>query len=278
MIITATRYGSSSSGGGGGSSTIRYNLISGTAPTYLEDSETGDWELVFLSSCKIKVTTAVSVDVFAVGGGAPGEAGYMSGAQTAHGGKGGKGGARVTSVKTLTANTEYQIDVGVSGQSTYAFEVTAASGGGSAGGEGAYATYPGGGDSGGNGTAGGLAFGRASASTGRTLYEKSFDQDGQDPVVIYFGPGGGGGGAWRSMNSTDASAARGTGAATGGGNGGKPSATTDYSFTAGDPGSANTGAGGGGGGAHLIGYTNVSGAAGGLGGSGIVIIRNHREE
>lgn len=272
MIIAATRYGSSS--GGGGSGSLRYTVISGADPTYFVDTETGDWELVFLSSSRIKFTSAPSsVEVFAVGGGAKGYDGSVTGA-TANGGVGGAGGACVTDTKSVTVGTEYQVDIGASGQSSSAFGVTAASGGGSSGGAGASAIHGGGGSVGGNGSQGSLAFGRLSATTGRTQYEASLDQQGQDPVVIYFGAGGGGGGAWRGTDN--ASSPRGTGGTTGGGTGGKPATNTDYAYSAGESGTANTGSGGGGGGAVVYGYGSGNGLSGGLGGSGIVIIRNAR--
>lgn len=273
MIIAATRYGSGSSGGGG-TGVVRYTVVSGATPTYFEDSETGDWELVFLSSSLIKFTSAPSsVEVFAVGGGAKGVDGAISGS-TAKGGNGGKGGACVTDTASVTIGTEYQVDIGSSGQSTSALGLTAASGGGSNGGTGASATYGGGGGAGTNGTQGSLAFGRASASTGRTQYEQSLDQQGQDPVVIYFGAGGGGGGAIRADGP--AQAARGTGGKTGGGDGGRPTGSGDNTITAGGAGEQNTGAGGGGGGAEVTSYGDGDWKTGGLGGSGIVIIRNVR--
>lgn len=249
MIIARTKLW------GSGSLLPNYDFT-GAAPTLLKDNS-GNWELVFLTGCTITFNRLnTDVDVFLVGGGAKAGDSIGNAANNyAVGGAGGKGGGIVNDTLTLETGVAYPIVIGGSGQDTTAFGKTAVSGAGSNGGAGAYTSAAG------NGADGVLAFN----NTGGTLYENG--------TPIKFGAGGGGGAAKASAGS--ALRAAGSGGATGGGAGG--SGGTDETEAA-KAGKANTGGGGGGGSRN-----NETGSGGnfpgpGKGGSGIVIIRNHREE
>lgn len=253
MIIAATRYGKA----GGSSGKLPAYTYTGIAPLVYKD-ETGDnWELVFLGNCTITFSKDVDVDVFAVGGGQAGGTGdgqYVSGTSAwAEGGKGGNGGGTETAAAHLTKDTAYTVTIGGSGASTSAFGVTAASGAGSAGGNGAR-TPSHAAENGADSTA--YAFGEQN-----TLYA---------PGTRY-GAGGAGAGA----NANGANLGAGTGGATGGGDGGTDT-TSGSTDKIGKPGAANTGAGGGGGATLAVNADAPTKYAGGLGGSGIAIIRNAR--
>lgn len=234
--------------------------FTGAAPTMLKDNS-GNWELVFLTGCTITFNRLnTDVDVFLVAGGAKAGDSIGNAANNyAIGGAGGKGGGIVNDTLTLETGVAYPIVIGGSGQDTTAFGKTAVSGAGSNGGAGAYTAAAG------NGTDGVLAFN----NTGGTLYENG--------TPIKFGAGGGGGAAKASASS--ALRAAGSGGATGGGAGGDGSGSNGSDSNADSKnGRPNTGGGGGGGSRN-----NETGSGGnypgpGKGGSGIVIIRNHREE
>lgn len=235
----------------------------GQAPLFFKDNQ-GNWEMVFTGNCTVTFSRLITnVDIFAVGGGMPatGSEGYAAN-NYAKGGSGGKGGGCVTSLnKALNAGTEYRVTIGGSSLSTSAFGVTAPAGGGSNGGAGAVTPS----SAAGNGTDGVLAFGRTTASA-LTLYEDSLGDS-----AIYFGGGGGGGAAKGSWSGSLLAA--GTGGASGGGAGGSGGSDETQEARNGRP---NTGGGGGGGSRN-----NTTGSEGnfpgpGLGGSGIVIIRNAR--
>lgn len=266
MIIAATRYGSA-----GGARKLPAYTYTGLAPIERK-AETGDnWELVFQRPANapsgptttITFSKNVDVEIFAVGGGQPGSAGedaFISADGNnyfAYGGAGGNGGEAKTATKQLLKDVAYSVTVGGSGMSTsfddsqHTINVTAASGSGAAGGVGARTR-----DTARDGGAGGdgvYAFGDAN-----TLY---------NPGAKY-GAGGGGGSAGAALIEKPA----GAGGTTGGGAGGGISGT----HSAGANGQANTGAGGGGGSAFAYVHDSEGCPAGGLGGSGIVIIRNAR--
>lgn len=292
MIIAAVHYGPRAS-----RNFPKYTVTEGTAPEFLNDSS-GNCELVFKATCKItfdKLPT--NVDIFAVGGGKPGNTdsqAYKNSYDDAYckTASGGKGGGRVTSLNVaLNTGTEYAVNIGASGMSTTAFGVTASSGAGSNGGTGAEAsqrtgnTYHVAATAGADGD---YAFGQYSfdevtpagenpKSEGWYVivngkYVPTTDESVQVGTTYYasnslynkgakYGPGGGAGAAFASNQTGDAS----TGGDDGGGDG------SSGNGAAGDP---NTG-GGGASGARVAGGS-VFGA--GAGGSGIVIIRNHREE
>lgn len=216
-----------------------------------------------------------NIEVFLVGGG---------GGAT---GSGGAGGFTTTSAATVQVNTDYSIVVGAGGAGanglnktagtggqSSAFNKTANGGGGGksgtsgAGGNGgsgggAYGgTQPGGnGGFNGNGATGGYHTPRNGTGQGTTT--KEFGESSGD---LYAG-GGGGAGARYTGESSPSTFAGGSGGDGGGGKGGKPAIHASDKTVAGMSGTTNTGGGGGGG--------QMSGQCG-SGGSGIVVIRNHR--
>lgn len=209
------------------------------------------------SSGTITFSKPMTVDIFAVGGGDGGGSGTTT-STYAEGGEGGKSGA----YSTLTAQElrgSYTVVVG-SGASSSSFGtlLTARGNSGISGGSGGRAyNSPG---------AGQVAIKKGSnGKTGVYPFEDStFNR--------VCGTGGGGGG----YASSGSVIAGGTGGAVGGGDGG----TAGYTYstgvitvTAGKEGIANTGGGGGGGGAVFTDYHGNQKASGGIGGSGIVIIR-----
>ena len=209
------------------------------------------------SSGTITFSKALVVDIFAVGGGDGGDSGTTT-STYAKGGTGGKSGAH----KTLTAQElkgDYTVIVG-SGASSSSFGtiLTASGNSGISGGTGGTAYK--------NPGAGQVAISKG--SNGKTgVYPF-----GDSKFNRVCGTGGGGG-AYASNGSTIGG---GTGGAVGGGDGG----TAGYTYstgvitvTAGKEGIANTGGGGGGGGAVLTDYHGNQKASGGIGGSGIVIVR-----
>jgi hypothetical protein len=172
-----------------------------------------------------------------------GGGGHGNGSTGANGGSGGGGDttgfAGGTAVNTNIPNGIYG-NSGGNGETQSAGGTYAGGGGGGAGGNGAAPLQFGGNAYGGNG-----GVGRQLNITGTATYYA----------------GGGGGGVFSSLNRI-----AGTGGSGGGGNGG--------TFSTGVDGTANTGGGGGGGG----GGTAGSSLAGGVGGSGVVIIRYRKNK
>lgn len=221
----------------------------------LLDDGDGNWRIRFLTSGTLTFAKRdATVDVFCVGGGG-------AGAATSTGCSSGAGGKTAIGTVTVVSGTEYSIVVGAgaisSGQggTSSAFGVSAAGGfsgvgttggSGGTGGSATSAANANGASNGSNGNESGGTVGIGQGTTTREFYE--------DAGALYAGSGG----ACRT------SATEATGGEGGGGTGGK------YGTIASAPGAANTG---GGGGAQVTG----SGIGGGKsGGSGIVILRNHR--
>ena len=202
---------------------------------------TVNWELALLSGSSATLTfsrVVDQVDVFLVGGGKPGTSDR----------DGGKGGGRVTKLGVaVSAGTPYTFTVGGSNANTTIFEETAATGGGANGGTGAVLSTQAAATKGGNGA---YAFGESTS----LLYSGR-----------RYGAGGGGGGYFAGNFTANGA----TGGTTGGGHGGDRSHANAASTGA----TANTGSGGGGRGWDAS--YNKSYSAG-AGGSGIIIIRNHR--
>lgn len=228
-----------------------------TGTSELIDDGGKNWRIKFLTSGVLTLFKKLIVDVFLVGGG---------GAATGASGAGGGYTKTVQSVELEPGS--YEIVVGAGGVSadggtTTAFGISAKGGkkgdgytpGDGASGGGSYITsesapfYPAG-TGGSDGSNGGGAP-KHPGGTGQGTTTREF---GESDGELY---SGGGGGSYPSGSGIGAS-----GGAGGGGNGrnnGTPA--TD--------GAANSGGGGGGG-------SNVA-ATGGNGGSGIAIMRNHRE-
>ena len=229
--------------------------ISYTGTYALLDDGDGNWRIRFLTSGTLTfVKQNATVDVFCVGGGGAGTA-------TASNCASGAGGRTALGTVTAVKSTSYSIIVGAgaisSGQggTTSAFGISAAGGfsgvgttggSGGSGGSATSAANVNGASNGSNGNESGGTVGIGQASTTREFHEPS--------SALYAGSGG-------ACRTTASEAVGGEG---GGGTGGK------YGTIASTPGAANTG---GGGGAQVTG----SGIGGGKsGGSGVVILRNHR--
>ena len=244
-----------------------------------------DWKIKITKSTSITFSQMPtgSVDLFMVGGGGSGvRAATNIGGDNTHGGGGGCGGFTTTSKNISVAKGQaYQITIGSggvpssdgftggNGGNTYAFGQTAMGGscgatsygdtgsGGSGGGGHGDGTNPRtGGDGGYNGSDGKygtyksqITFGAGQGKTTREF--------GESTGTLYAGGGGGACGAAKADTLGDG----GKGGSGGGGNGAGWSAAKD--------GKANTG-GGGGGACRFVNTTP------GSGGSGVVIIRNHR--
>lgn len=227
---------------------------------YIDDGG-GNWRIKFLSSGVFTPLKKMTIDAFLVGGGGAGGGGSY--------GAGGAGGYTNT-VKAQTIDPgAYSIVIGAGGASAYsngnastAFGFSANGGGGGvkssvkggSGGSGGGASIIGtsinyapgaGGSDGGNG---GANSNNVGAGSGQGSTTREF---GESAGTLY--AGGGGGAGYRSG---------GAGGAGGGGRGG----TMNSSHT---DGTDNTGGGGGGGYSLSANF--------GKGGSGIVIIRKHKE-
>ena len=226
----------------------------------------GNWRIKLKSSGTLKFTNLGKwdgkLDVFCVGGGCAGGSGYWDAGNGY--GKAGSGGYTTTQKSIYaTANTAYSIAIGAGGQSAFApggntsaFGVAAGGGtklsGGSGGGAYGNREVNNGGSNGGNGDPQNAAnigidhWGSPGKGQGHTTREF-----GESNSTLYAGGGGAGGNG----------SAQAHGGAGGGGNG----AWNGHPQTSGEE---NTGGGGGG---MYYGLTVL-----GKGGSGIVVIRNHR--
>lgn len=241
-----------------------YYSYTGTAEKI--DDGNGNWRIKLKTSGVFKFTSLGKwnglIDVFCVGGGCAGGSGYWDAGNGY--GKAGSGGYTTTQKSVQSAaNVSYNIVIGAGGQgafasggNTSAFGVTAGGGtklhGGSGGGAYGNTEVNNGGSNGGNGDPQDAAnigidhWGSPGRGQGRTTREF-----GEPTGTLYAGGGGAGGNG----------SAQAHGGAGGGGNG----AWNGHPQTSGEE---NTGGGGGG---MYYGLTVL-----GKGGSGIVVIRNHR--
>lgn len=266
--------------------------------TYTGDSQLindgAGWKLRLLTSGSLTMAANIDVDIFIVGaggGGAPANWGTP--------GSGGGGGYTKTVFDVrLPANTKYVITIGAggtSGQESNAQNCTFTSGGtGGAssfgnytanGGKGgvhfAYNSDPKGGD-GGSGGGGNRSSGKTGAggSDGSNGFG-SIPGTGQGTTTREFGETtgalyAGGGGAGYGLSSNSVQYPQSLGGEGGGGDGNNSNGTGHIEGT------ANTGGGGGGGSSYNSDvsstYPNGWHFKAGTGGSGIVIIRNAREQ
>lgn len=204
---------------------------------------TVNWELALLSGTNATLTfqrVVGYIDAFLVAGGAKSDSG-----------KGGNGGGCMTNTSVaVSSGTPYTFTVGGSDESTSIFGDTVSSGGGAAGGNGA----------------------NSGSQTPAVAGADGVYAFGESTSLLYsgrkYGPGGGGGGV-RYGNFVSAGK---DGGNTGGGHGADESHKTEESASA----EANTGGGGGGKGSSRWTSSYVEYYPAGLGGSGIIIIRNHR--
>ena len=229
------------------------------------EGDSGDWKVKFLTSGTFTATDALLIDVFAVGGGGGG------GTKDSYGGSGGGGGRTTTQSSVyLEKGKEYEIIIGSGG--------AIANNGGTTSGFNISALY-----------------GECGKSHG-TVYYNTTECDG--------GNGGSGGGAYETSYTTGNS----YGSATAGASDGNSAKNTEYDYGKGGTGQGSTTrefgessgdlySGGGGGGSERDTSTYSKGGSGGggdytypgtdylgggggggaKGGSGILIIRNHRE-
>lgn len=244
----------------GSNATMTYSPAS-SCQLVSEDSY--NWHLLIKGSGNLTFYTNSAVDVFVVGGGGGGGAGDRSG---------GGGGGKTTNSYNITPNVNqsYTVTIGSGGGSRSKGGTSSALGvsasGGNAGGAGTASAGGSGGSGGGGGkdSFSGYDYPTAYAGDGGTnggnggnALPGGSGGAGQGSTTKAFGSGttyagGGGGGAKYSPGS---------GGAGGGAAGGADGAN-------GKSASSNTGGGGGGAGKDAT--------VGGTGGSGIVIIRNHR--
>ena len=253
-----------------------------TGNSQLIDDGNGNWRIKFLTSGTLTFTNVGNgingIDVFCVGGGGGGGGGY--GPSYTGGGGGGGGYTKTSKGVTVNAGTAYSVTIGSGGTPSYVQQTAAGSGGttsalgvSAAGGAGGYGGYYGGGVGGKGGSGGGsggqmyngidAGVGGENGGNGTNASNGTSEGGkGQGSTTREFGENsgtlysGGGGGAGATKNAA--------GGAGGGGNGAKEQTGSVNSTN----GAANTGGGGGG---NF--YWN-SGT--GYGGSGIVVIRNHR--
>lgn len=240
------------------------------------DDGSGNWRIKLKSSGTLKFTNLGKwdgkLDVFCVGGGCAGGGG-TNGQWNAGGGYGKAGsGGYTTTQKSIyaTANTAYSIAIGAGGQSTFASGGSTSAlgvaagggtklGGGSGGGAYGNQEVNNGGSNGGNGDPqDAVNIGidhNGSPGKGQGTTTREF---GESNGTLYAGGGGAGGNGSRQA----------VGGAGGGGNGGWSGV---YPNTPPSDGTANTGGGGGG---YMYVYSGTQRV--GKGGSGIVVIRNHR--
>lgn len=292
-------------GGGGISAPIigkDFNWTGGDGAYQVLDDGDKNWRIKFLSSGTFTPLKNMTIDVFCVGGGGSGGL-SMGGSATNYlaAGTGGGGGYTTTSKSiVLTANTEYPVVIGAggvgptaindssesdgtNGGETSGFGVSAMGGyGGKKRGNTSYATTYRGGNGGSGGGGCDKNRGYNGGSDGSDGFCGSYDTKGigQGTTTREFGEstgdlyaGGGGAGAGTTSSQPGAGGAGGGGSGCGAG--------TNLSTTSPNPsinGEENTG--GGGGGNHIL---QVSGGishdymSAGNGGSGIVIIRKHKE-
>ena len=245
------------------------------------DNGSGNWTTLFKATGSLVFSAQTNIDIQATGGGGGG--GGVDGAQSRGGAGGGGGGATKYVTSGYNASGTIAVTIGTGGNygsgyangssggtSSFGTLVTAGGGGG-----GIASTWDGNTSVYGSGGTGGSTTG--GSLTGITVNGASGGRGGNpsNPGIngnngnyafgsstsgsVQYGAGGGGG-CGQSGSST------GIGGTTGGGNGGACGSYT----ASGTPAIANTGSGGGG--------TSGGGSSdhGGLGGTGIVIIRNHR--
>ena len=213
---------------------------------YIDDGG-GNWRIKFLTSGTLTLKNKITVDVFLVGGG--------GGGRSASNGGGGGGGYTHTERKMEIKPGSYPVVIGAGGYADAdgnpsTFNGLSANGGGKG-----YVSGSTG--HGGNGGSGGGLKGNGGSDGGDGASDYGRGGKGQGTTTREFGESSGelyagGGGGSSTISQTF------TGGAGGGGNGGGE-------ITAGTP---NTGGGGG------AGNLGVNAAGGG---SGIVIIRKHKE-
>ena len=247
----------------------------------------GNWRIKFLTSGTFTLTKPLcsnTIDAFLVGGGAGGFNGGNENNFESGGAGGGGGYTRTSKYVQITINTPYQIVIGSgggvasNGGSSSAFGFIAsggyASSNGGNGGSGGGAGGSWDGNPGGSNGASGNGLGQTvqAGPNGETGNTCEFGEYPCSTDKLYSGGGGGGAGG-QSYIAGNYGARGASGGAGGGGKGGDSDSWSSgyWESQPGGAGTANTGGGGGGGGSSANGIE-----PGGIGGSGIVIIRNSR--
>lgn len=254
--------------------------------TVIDDSNDADgiqWRIKFLTSGVLKFITEQMIDIFLVGGGGAGGALYQSGSgfvSNFYGGGGGGGYTKTMKQILLSANTSYTITVGSGGDGTSytAGGSSSVSGvsngtisGGNAGNSGQYPTAAGGkgGDGGSGGGGGGFSNNIGEGNSGNAGTGGSNGSDGTTGQNGTSSSNVSGAGKGQGITTREFGEPSGT-LYSDGGKGGRDNSASN--------GSSNTGnAGSGGTTVHeFINGQPSSTKKAGSGGSGIVIIRNHR--
>ena len=261
--------------GGGSSVPVPDVDFTYTGEYQVIDDSDGNWRIKFFTSGNFVPLKDLLIDVFAVGGGGGGaDASSMS----VSGNAGGGGGYTKTEKSiSLTNNITYAVSIGSGGLGNNYYQSRSTTGGISSAfnvnANGGNSKIPnnnaGYGVSGGSGSGAYGAVGGSDGSNGGNRGTMYLGGTGQGTTTREFGEStgdlyaGGGGGCSEKA-----------GQAISGGAGGGGSGFYYKETLASRDGEANTGGGGGGG--YTPGSANAS-RYGGNGGSGIVIIRNHRE-
>lgn len=246
----------------------------GTAQLVIEGN--GDWKIRFLTSGTFEITNylMIDTDLFLVGGG--------GGGSQSNGEGGGGGGGYTQTFKSIAIDTteSYQIVIGDGGDVQADGSASSAFGKSAAGGK------SGNGVNGGNGGSGGSsgshlnngynligsAGGSDGSNGGQGYYQDPLPDGGYTPAGPNGTPGTGQNSTTREFEDANGTLYAGGGGglqSPGGAGGGGRGYTASNGATAGQ---ANTGGGGGGGGNLPDGHSGSARA----GGSGIVILRNHR--
>ena len=224
---------------------------------YIDDGG-GNWRIKFLTSGVFRPLKALNIDVFLLGGGGGGAK-----AKSYQYGAGGGGGGYTNTIKSvkLTSNTSYDIVVGAGGTADSAGGQSSAFGATADGGNGGSSKILGAGVGGAGGSGGGSGHSNSSASSG------AGGSDGSSGGASYGTAGGAGQGTTtREFGESSGKLYAGGGGGFSGGSGSAGMGGDGGGGAAGSAGAENTGGGGG------------AGEAPGSGGSGIVIIRKHKEE
>lgn len=242
---------------------------------------TYNWELALLSGNNINLNfTQVTdkIDIFICGSGADGTKGYSSQTYSnyAYGGNGGNGGELKNLYNvSIAKNTNYAVKIGNHG------EITSITIGGTT-----YSCSSGGGKTGGAGAAvlGNAYGGTASAENGKNgviAFSDATNSNNRDTKLLgwngyRYGASGGGGAAKNALNIVRGNGSGGLGNVSGTAGGGAGGMWDSYGANGdGKNGVGNSG-GGGGGGAYIQETYSYTDFPAGHGGSGIIIIRNHR--
>lgn len=285
---------------GGGSNPLKLPEFEYTGQNQTVLEEGVGWKIKFLTSGTFTLISpdALNIDVFLVGGGGGGGSWSSWSYKTTHdfySGGGGGGGYTSTQALVVQSGIGYQIVIGAGGVGQTTVDRSLSANGTDGGSTSAFGFAAAGGKAGngenlnGAAGAGGNNGGKAGRyrSSGERVYPTGGGSDGsgQGTTTREFSDlsgedyAGGGGGGGISADGFSASMDGGSGGANGGGPGLNGSSSTTIGGKTPILGNTRQGGGGGNYGGGGGGAASEGGAdAGGTGGQGICIIRNHREE